>query len=72
MISVSDLMLYGIRISQYLEIPHNTLLCYDKNFSFIHKPTLINGKKNDYFAVSPRDKSYLKKKEIYKKRTIKE
>ena len=26
MISVSDLMLYGIRISQYLEIPHNTLL----------------------------------------------
>jgi len=30
MISVSDLMLYGIRISQYLEIPHNTLLAFKK------------------------------------------
>jgi len=31
MISVSDLMLYGIRISQYLEIPHNTLLAQKKD-----------------------------------------
>jgi len=36
MISVSDLMLYGIRISQYLEIPHNTLLC-EKNLIYIEK-----------------------------------
>ena len=33
MISVSDLMLYGIRISQYLEIPHNTLLGLKKSAS---------------------------------------